>query len=137
MGAQGRLFFKSDDSVVSYSKYTSWKDLLNLLNHICNLMFPFSYRMTNENCIYISLWTTLLHRQLNILKFWSGGCILAVGDNYKELWGYCPYACCREKCSSWDGENSQEKGENVCRAFFLSIYIVRMKLVHSIFYAQL
>lgn len=82
-------------------------------------------QMTNENCIYISFWTTLLLRQLNLLEFWSGGYILAVGDNYKELWGHCPYACCREKCSSWDGENSQKKGENVSRySFWVSILYI-------------
>jgi len=36
--------------------------------------------------------------------------ILAAGDGHKELRRHCPHACCGERGSSWDGENSKEEG---------------------------
>ena len=44
-------------------------------------------------------------------------CILAIGDSHKELWGYCSYACGRERCSSRNGEDSKKEGKNVSRIF--------------------
>lgn len=50
------------------------------------------------------------------LRIQEFGCyILAIGDSHKELWGHCSYACGRERCSSWNGEDSKKEGKNVSR----------------------
>lgn len=41
----------------------------------------------------------------------TGCCMLVVGDNNKELWRCCSYACGRERCSPRDGEDSKEKSK--------------------------
>lgn len=45
-----------------------------------------------------------------LVLFWSSRFILAVGNNNKELWRHCSYACSRERPSPWDGKNSKKEG---------------------------
>ena len=50
--------------------------------------------------------------------------IIAIGDDHKELWGYCTYACSREKFTSGNGENSEKEGlNNICLNDLLIPYV--------------
>lgn len=78
--------------------------LENLLNCFSWLLSP-NIAIIFTSYLSLDLYVTrkkkhFFFRVFNPFTFWCGFYNLAIGDNHKELWGHCPYACSREGCSS-------------------------------------